>query len=129
MFDLYDDATLVTAVSQVKQQQESNTLILDGETLELKVLKVDGQDWQDYSVGEASLEIRGLPSEFTLTVVTKINPQANTALEGLYKSGGAFCTQCEAEAFAALLIIWIVRMFWRVTPQRLLPIKRNILTY
>lgn len=92
MFDLYDDATLVTAVSQVKQQQESNTLILDGETLELKVLKVDGQDWQDYSVGEASLEIRGLPSEFTLTVVTKINPQANTALEGLYKSGGAFCT-------------------------------------
>ncbi|MCG6359000.1 aminopeptidase N, partial [Vibrio fluvialis] len=78
VFDLYDDATLVTAVSQVKQQQESNTLILDGETLELKALKVDGQDWQDYSVGEASLEIRGLPSEFTLTVVTKINPQANT---------------------------------------------------
>ncbi|RBM42043.1 aminopeptidase N [Vibrio tarriae] len=99
VFDLYDDATLVTAVSQVKQQQESNTLILDGETLELKALKVDGQDWQDYSVGEASLEIRGLPSEFTLTVVTKINPQANTALEGLYKSGGAFCTQCEAEGF------------------------------
>ncbi|MVE90307.1 peptidase, partial [Vibrio cholerae] len=32
VFDLYDDATLVTAVSQVKQQQESNTLILDGET-------------------------------------------------------------------------------------------------
>ena len=26
-------------------------------------------------------------------------PETNTALEGLYKSGGNFCTQCEAEGF------------------------------
>ena len=30
---------------------------------------------------------------------TTIKPQENTALEGLYKSSGNFCTQCEAEGF------------------------------
>ncbi len=29
----------------------------------------------------------------------EINPQANTALEGLYMSNGMYCTQCEAEGF------------------------------
>lgn len=36
---------------------------------------------------------------FELTVVTLINPQANTALEGLYRSNDMYCTQCEAEGF------------------------------
>ncbi|GAJ70778.1 membrane alanine aminopeptidase N [Vibrio sp. JCM 18904] len=48
---------------------------------------------------ESSLVLTDLPSEFELEIVTKIDPEANTALEGLYKSGGAFCTQCEAEGF------------------------------
>jgi aminopeptidase N len=29
----------------------------------------------------------------------RIHPESNTALEGLYKSSGMFCTQCEAEGF------------------------------
>ena len=29
----------------------------------------------------------------------EISPQTNTALEGLYMSGGMYCTQCEAEGF------------------------------
>lgn len=29
----------------------------------------------------------------------RIHPESNTALEGLYKSGKMFCTQCEAEGF------------------------------
>ena len=41
----------------------------------------------------------GVPDAFTLEVVTQINPEANTALEGLYLSNGMFCTQCEAEGF------------------------------
>lgn len=40
-----------------------------------------------------------LPASFTLSIVTKINPAANSALEGLYQSGAALCTQCEAEGF------------------------------
>ena len=34
-----------------------------------------------------------------LTVVTDIDPAANTALEGSTNSGDAYCTQCEAEGF------------------------------
>lgn len=98
-FDLYDTETTVTAVSQIKQMKDSTTLVLDGEDLKLQALKVNGVDWSEYTELEAGLEIRQLPAEFELTVVTLINPEANTALEGLYKSGGAFCTQCEAEGF------------------------------
>ena len=29
----------------------------------------------------------------------RIRPQDNTRLEGLYKTSGNFCTQCEAEGF------------------------------
>jgi len=50
-------------------------------------------------VAEETLTIHSLPSEFTLSIQTKIKPQENTALEGLYKSSGMFCTQCEAEGF------------------------------
>ncbi|MGL5584399.1 MAG: aminopeptidase N, partial [Plesiomonas sp.] len=34
-----------------------------------------------------------------LTVVTTFSPANNTALSGLYQSGEALCTQCEAEGF------------------------------
>ena len=98
-FDLFDSATTVTAISQVKQLLNSTTLFLDGEDLVLKAINVDGEAWSQYQEVEGGLEIHGLPQQFELTVVTQINPEANTALEGLYKSGGAFCTQCEAEGF------------------------------
>lgn len=98
-FDLYDNETTVTAVSQVKQLKESTTLRLDGEDLKLQSISINGETWTDYSEVEGGLEIRQLPSEFALEIVTLIDPEANTALEGLYKSGGAFCTQCEAEGF------------------------------
>jgi aminopeptidase N len=35
-------------------------------------------------------------------VVTRIKPQDNSLLEGLYKSGGNFSTQCEAEGFRGI---------------------------
>ncbi|HCG7755397.1 aminopeptidase N [Vibrio parahaemolyticus] len=98
-FDLYDNDTIVTALSKVVQKGESTTLELDGEGLELRSVKVDGEDWAYHEVKEASLVLSDLPAEFELEIITKIDPEANTALEGLYKSGGAFCTQCEAEGF------------------------------
>ncbi|MCU8560571.1 aminopeptidase N [Vibrio vulnificus] len=98
-FDLYDHNTVVTAVSQVKQQGESDLLELDGEALKLISVAVNGEAWSAFEVKESSLVISNLPAEFELVIVTEIDPEANTALEGLYKSGGAFCTQCEAEGF------------------------------
>ncbi len=98
-FDLYETETIVTAVSKVIQQKESRTLILDGEQLTLLNVKVDGVEWQEHRQLPGQLIIDNLPQQFELTITTQINPQQNTALEGLYISDGAFCTQCEAEGF------------------------------
>lgn len=45
--------------------------------------------------------------KFDMNYVQPFNPwrvvvQENTMLEGLYKSGGNFCTQCEAEGFRGI---------------------------
>lgn len=98
-FDLFDNETVVTAVSQVKQLKDDSTLVLDGENLKLVKVEVNGEVWNQYQESEGALELHNLPAQFELTIVTEIDPEANTALEGLYKSGGAFCTQCEAEGF------------------------------
>ena len=46
------------------------------------------------------LSLPKVPQEpFTLEIVTRCDPSANTELSGLYMSGGMFCTQCEAEGF------------------------------
>ncbi|MEZ8543225.1 aminopeptidase N [Vibrio splendidus] len=98
-FDLYDSASIITAVSSVKQEKESSTLVLDGEGLTLVSVLVEGTEWTQYEQSETLLTLNDLPKEFTLTIVTEVDPEGNSALEGLYKSGGAFCTQCEAEGF------------------------------
>ncbi|MES9974286.1 MAG: aminopeptidase N, partial [Candidatus Thiodiazotropha sp.] len=52
-----------------------------------------------YQVDERSLTVPNVPERFTLTTQVVIYPQQNTNLEGLYRSGGLYCTQCEAEGF------------------------------
>ncbi|MGB2078667.1 MAG: aminopeptidase N, partial [Vibrio sp.] len=98
-FNLDDAQTHVTAVSEVKRQRADDDLVLDGEGLDLLSVLVDGKPWQDYQQTKTQLTISNLPERFQLSIENTINPSANTALEGLYKSGGAFCTQCEAEGF------------------------------
>ena len=48
---------------------------------------------------EETLTIFNVPEKFQLVVETEIKPQENTSLEGLYRSGSNYCTQCEAEGF------------------------------
>ncbi|MFB1114740.1 aminopeptidase N [Dickeya dadantii] len=99
-FDLHPEQTRVIAVSQVVLQGEPGAALkLDGEGLKLLSVQVDGQDWQAHRVLDGGLELTGLPEKFTLRIETEISPAANSALEGLYQSGGALCTQCEAEGF------------------------------
>mgnify|MGYP001041923899 CR=1 FL=1 len=99
-FDLDATKTVVTAVSQVSRQGASEVpLKLDGEELTLVSLHVNDQPWNEYQQEERHLVISGLPEQFTLRIVNEISPSANTALEGLYQSGDALCTQCEAEGF------------------------------
>ncbi|TQI79955.1 aminopeptidase N [Serratia fonticola] len=99
-FELDADTTRVTAVSQIKRQGAAGTaLILDGEDLTLVSIQVDGQPWSAYRQQDNQLVIEQLPAQFTLTIVNDIHPAKNSALEGLYLSGEALCTQCEAEGF------------------------------
>lgn len=97
--ELNDHCTQVDAISQVSQQGEDNRLLLDGEDLQLVALEIDGKQWPHYQVLKGQLLLEQLPKQFQLRIVTRIDPANNTALEGLYKSDGAFCTQCEAEGF------------------------------
>ncbi|MBV2191490.1 aminopeptidase N [Providencia rettgeri] len=99
-FNLDPVKTIVTAVSKVKRlNPQSSTLELNGEDLSLVSLEVDGKAWQNYKESEGKLIIESLPESFTLRIVNEISPEKNTALEGLYVSGDALCTQCEAEGF------------------------------
>jgi aminopeptidase N len=98
-FKLHKNQTRVVAVSQVRQLKDSNQLELDGEALRLVAVEVNGETWSHYKLLESGLVLSELPASFELRIETEINPEANTALEGLYISDGAFCTQCEAEGF------------------------------
>ena len=99
-FELDAATTRVTAVSRVKRLAQADApLRLDGEDLTLISIEVDGQPWSHYQLEERALVLNQLPATFTLKIVNDIHPDKNSALEGLYKSGEALCTQCEAEGF------------------------------
>ncbi len=104
-FALGEDSTAVKAKLAVRRNPASDDrtapLKLDGEDLELVSLALDGETLGEnrYRKDEASLTLADVPDRFTLEIETKIAPQLNTRLSGLYKSGGNFCTQCEPEGF------------------------------
>jgi len=60
---------------------------------------MDGQPFSDYTLADGQMKIANAGERFTLSITSEIDPAANTALEGLYKSQGNYCTQCEAEGF------------------------------
>ncbi|MGE5476901.1 MAG: M1 family aminopeptidase, partial [Bacteroidales bacterium] len=77
-------------------------LVLDGQELDTRRVVLDGRvlGGGDYTIEGERLTIAAVPEEpFTLETLVVIDPAANTALEGLYVSGGMLCTQCEAEGF------------------------------
>ncbi|GED21390.1 aminopeptidase N [Halomonas halmophila] len=103
-FDLDPAATRVKARLHLERHPEREAgaaLELDGEQLTLESVAIDGQSLgaDEYQLTEQGLRIEGVPSHFQLDTEVTIAPEANTALEGLYQSGGMFCTQCEAEGF------------------------------
>ena len=104
-FELGEDSTAVTStMSLVAVNQGQRPLVLVGKHLVLKELKLDGVPLspERYQVTTELLTIHEVPATFSLEITTEIRPQDNTALEGLYRSNGMFCTQCEAEGFRAI---------------------------
>ena len=99
-FDIRDGHTIVTATSEVERvDKRAKEIFLNGEDMELLSVKIGGQAINDYEQSDESLRIPCAADKFTLQIQTKIVPEENTRLEGLYKSGDTYCTQCEAEGF------------------------------
>ncbi len=102
-FDLAEDATEVASTLHLRRnpQADRDVLVLDGEGLELLDVRLDGvelgADAFDYD--GSRLRIEGVADTARLFTRVRIHPESNTALEGLYRSSGSFCTQCEPEGF------------------------------
>jgi aminopeptidase N len=77
-------------------------LVLDGDGLNLRALKLDGAALppEQFVATPDRLTIAQPPHRpFRLEIETVVDPSANTQLSGLYRSGSIYCTQCEAEGF------------------------------
>ncbi len=104
-FDLHADHSDVSSRLTVRRNpaadDRSRSLRLDGEDLQLLSLAIDNAAIapDHYEVDDESLTLHNVPDQFELHTVVRIHPESNTRLEGLYKSSGNFCTQCEAEGF------------------------------
>ena len=103
VFDLEDNYALVTSSVDYKRNPDSAQEILElfGSELELERIAINGYELEekDYQLTDTGLSLSHLADEFTLVITTRIYPQKNTSLEGLYQSSGNFCTQCEAQGF------------------------------
>ncbi len=100
-FDIHDGYTVVTSRALYERTNNSTSdIFLHGEDLELLELKIDGELFSDYTVDKSGISFN-IPDrdQFELEIKTKIYPEKNTRLEGLYSSSGTYCTQCEAEGF------------------------------
>lgn len=103
-FELGEDQTRVVSEMEIHRNEEldgAHILELDGEELVLGSVLLNERALSDseFSVTNEALWIPDVPEKFTLQIETFIKPQENTSLEGLYKSSGNFCTQCEAQGF------------------------------
>lgn len=97
-FEIYDDKTVVSAKASYERLNDG-PLVLNGEHQKLVSIQKDDEGFSDYKLDDKTLVIEQPGDKFTLDIVTEIDPAKNTALEGLYKSGDTYCTQCEAEGF------------------------------
>src|SRR5687767_435950 len=102
--DIREDHAITRAKLAVRRNA-AGALVLDGDELELVSVSVDGKKPR-YEVTPEKLTIPDVPDAFTLETVSRIVPQKNTKLEGLYATKHGFVTQCEAQGFRR--ITWFI---------------------
>jgi len=106
-FDLDEQRTQVRSSLSLRRNPQSPAdslaLTLLGEELQLVSIAIDGRKLEQtqYLLGEEALIVHEVPQDrpFQIVIENIVNPQANTALEGLYLSSSMLCTQCEAQGF------------------------------
>src|SRR4051794_22055527 len=102
--DIREDHAIVKASLAVTRSGEG-PLVLDGDELELVSVSVNAAPAR-HEVTPETLTVHDVPDAFTLETVTRIVPQQNTKLEGLYATKNGFVTQCEAQGFRR--ITWFI---------------------
>ncbi len=102
--DIREDHALVRAKLELRRNRPG-PLVLDGDELELVSVSLDGKPVR-HEVTAEKLTVPDVPDAFTLETVSRIVPQKNTKLEGLYGTRHGFVTQCEAEGFRR--ITWFI---------------------
>ena len=105
--DIRDEDALVSARLACRRNVRTDTqapLALDGEGLELLDLRIDGRSVEPnrYELTSDCLKVHDVPDAFVLETASRIRPQQNTQLEGLYAIANGYVTQCEAEGFRHL---------------------------
>jgi aminopeptidase N len=104
-FDLDPASTRVASTLTVRRNDalpgNAGPLVLDGEDLELETVEVDGTALprSGYELIDGALRIPAPSDRFTVRTVSRIRPESNTGLMGLFVSNGNFFSQCEAEGF------------------------------
>jgi aminopeptidase N len=104
-FELDEAATKVTTRMTMRRNpalaDSTAPLHLDGEHVELTRLACNGETLSanQYHLDDRALIIPDAPEVCTLEIDSRIAPQDNTELSGLYVSNQSFFTQCEAEGF------------------------------
>ncbi|PYE85650.1 aminopeptidase N [Pseudoroseicyclus aestuarii] len=99
-FRLSPKATRVTSRIRFRPNPDapSGPFFLNGETMTLLSARIDGAEVQPEITPEG-LTCAVPDGPFTFEAEVEIDPEANTSLDGLYRSGGMYCTQCEAQGF------------------------------
>lgn len=98
--ELHPTATQVVA-SLTFKRNTAGAMLLDGQQLKLISIRLNGQllTPAQYHLNDECLEIAEPGDSGILEIITELNPEQNSALEGLYLAEGVYCTQCEAEGF------------------------------
>eukprot|EP00899_Mesostigma_viride_P000768 jgi/Mesvir1/10692/Mv13782-RA.1 len=122
-FELGEETTACTTTQHYSLLgKEGSPLVLNGEEMKLLSVSLNGAPLKEseYSVTKKFFTLHKPPAgDFTLTFVTELQPQNNASLEGLYKSGGNFCTQCEALGFRKIT-------YWQDRPDVMSKYKTTI---
>mgnify|MGYP001384966902 CR=1 FL=1 len=97
---IFDTRALVTTTLELQRVSDA-PFILNGRDLTLHEISINGRilDEADWPVVPEGLSFSDLPKNCVLRVRSECHPQSNTSLDGLYLSGGMYCTQCEPEGF------------------------------
>ena len=103
-FELHHHRTLVTAEMRLRRNPAADPAapcVLHGRDLHLVALLLDHRPlaMDRFRIEGGDLVLDEPPDRFLLSVTTELEPENNTALEGLYRSADLYCTQCEAEGF------------------------------